>query len=248
MKRIFTLVTLAMMAVSASAIYVTPYKNLYVEVFAAPTGAGTVYLEPKNGDDANYLVDCSDSMGEEAFIKLVFAENGGGGDYTIGCNKGLGVYEVLVDALPESGYELVCLADKVTEDGVYGPDDCYPSIDGGSENERTIAFTWTGQDVININVPKDQHDEDGTSASETPSREDCVADLSLFHDTPDTYVYAIVRELGADLPRFDEDKSTGITNVASVSGAKSCYTLTGQQLRAPVKGINIINGKKVAVK
>lgn len=247
MKKVFTLMVVVLMAATASA-GITPYKNLYVEAYANPTGAGTVYLEPKNGDDANYLVDCSDNMGESAFIKLVFAENGGGGDYTIGCNKGLGVFEVMVDALPEAGYELVCLADKVTDDGVYGPDDCYPSIEGDKENERTISFFWTGQDIININVPKSEHDEDGTSANDTPSREDCAKDLSKFHETPDTYVYAIFREIGADLPMFDENKSTGIRSVNTAKSDKAYYSITGQQLSAPLKGINIINGRKVVVR
>lgn len=250
MKKFFTLMAVVMVAASASA--VTPFKNLYVQANANPTGAGTVYLDPKSADDGQYMVDCSESMGETAFIKLVFGENGGGGDYTVGCNKGLGVYEVKVDALPESGYELVCLADKVVESGVYGPDDCYPSIDGTGENNRTFNFVWTGEDIININVPNDVHDVDGNSNGEiNGDRNALMSQTDLFHETPDVQVYAIFREVGAELPKFDPEKTTDETGVKSVAAEKvanTYFTVTGQQLSSPVKGINIVNGKKVVVK
>lgn len=254
MKKFFTLMAVAMMAASASA--VTPFKNLYVEANAAPTGAGLVYLEPKNSDEYQWIYDVSSEMGETAYIKMVFGENGGW-EHVKGCNvpeegntDENGNYEVIVDTLPEQGYELVCLADKVLEDGIYGPDDCYPSIDGDDSNSYVVDFVWTGIDKVNCNNVN--HFRDGTSenqetGSDRQSRQDCL-DSGAFSDTPDTYIYAIFREVGADLPMFDPEKGTGIKNIAAEKVNKGCYTMTGQQLSAPVKGVNIVNGKKVVIK
>lgn len=44
------------------------------------------------------------------------------------------------------------------------------------------------------------------------------------------------------------DKITAIDNIVTNEAAKAIFTLDGRRLEAPVKGINIINGKKVLVK
>ena len=50
---------------------------------------------------------------------------------------------------------------------------------------------------------------------------------------------------------WDEGEATGIeglTPTPSPKGEGSIYNLNGQKLSAPLKGINIINGRKVIVK
>lgn len=44
------------------------------------------------------------------------------------------------------------------------------------------------------------------------------------------------------------DKPTSINEIENASGVKTVYDLQGRKLAAPVKGINIVNGKKVLVK
>jgi hypothetical protein len=47
----------------------------------------------------------------------------------------------------------------------------------------------------------------------------------------------------------DDNEATGIvTRMTAPIGDGQIYNLSGQRLREPVKGLNIVNGKKVMVK
>ena len=190
--------------VSASA---TPYKALYVEASVYPSGAGTVYLSSKNDEDAGYVKEKSASPGETAFIKCVLGENGN--TDVVGCNARGGVYEVVIDAVHSNGYELVCYADKIREDGIYRDSDVYPVIKGNGEFFRQWSVEWTGNgDWINIDNP-----ELPTRGNE---RDAVFNDFdNNVSENPDTHVYAIFRKVGDELPRYDGDETITISDKAT---------------------------------
>ena len=246
MKKIFTLMAGLVIAASASA---TPYKALYVQAIAEPSGAGVVYLGPKSDEDQGYVYDISEEEGETAFIQWVGGENSDGADMTIGCTKQIGLYEVLAYAFPENGYEFVCFADKVKEDGIYNSDDCYSVIHGNNASEGwTFDFEWTGNgDKINVNSL--DHEQDGHS-SDGISRDEVYERFAEFvHETPDTYVYAIFRKVGDELPKFvpNDENSVKAVNAETTSNG-ILFNAAGQQVGKAVKGIVIQDGKKMIVK
>ncbi|MBQ8047745.1 MAG: hypothetical protein IJ196_07470 [Prevotella sp.] len=245
MKKIFTLIAGIAFAANVNA---TPYKALYVEAYAEPTAGGKVYLSPKSQEDEGFVYDISDEEGESAFIKWVGGENSDGNDYQIGCTKQTGLYEVNVYAFPNDGYELVCYANTIKDDGIYTEDDCYGLIHG--ENAQagwTFDFEYTGNadkiNVNNVNHPQDGHSSDG------PTREEVFADFDQYvSETPDTYVYVIFRKIGDELPKFVQDGGDGIANVnASANNDGVTYNVAGQQV-TNFKGIVVRNGKKYLVK
>ena len=249
MKKIFTFVVALAFAAGANA---TPYKALYVEADAQPVAAGTVYLAPKSTEDETYVFDISEEEGSTAFIKWVGGENSNGEGYP-GCTGGIGMYEVLAYAFPEDGYEFVCFANKVKDDGVYTKDDCYAVIH--SENASggwTFDFDYTGYDQggVKISVNNPNHPEDGHSDKDTgkPSRDDVYANYESYGTvTPDTYVYAIFRKIGDELPKFDSEE-TGIkgidANVNDNVNDNRVYNLAGQRVGSDFKGIVVVGGKK----
>ncbi|MBQ8452268.1 MAG: hypothetical protein IJ539_00640 [Prevotella sp.] len=246
MKKIFTLMASLVLVLNVNA---TPFKALYVEAVAQESGAGKVYLAAKSTEDEGYVYDISEEEGSTAFIKWVAGENSDGADLKIGCTKQIGMYEVLIHAFPADGYELVCYADKVKEDGIYTEDDCYAIIHGeNASGGWSFDFDFTGNgDKINVNNvdhPQDGHSEDG------PSRDDVYAAFEDYvSETPDTYVYVIFRKIGDELPKFVPSDETGITEAkVAVAGQDAVYSLTGQRLSKAVTGIAIQNGKKVVVK
>lgn len=258
MKKIFTLMAFAAFAVSASA--VTPFKNLYVEAYVSPTGAGEVYINPKNDEDAGYVFDQSEDWGETAYLKYVGGENGNGDDVK-GCNKPEnpaspnGTFEVKMNAAANAGYELVCYADAVYEDGIYGESDVYPTFTGDTQNTRVWSFTWTGEaELINVNsLDAPQTGDSNNDDAAYPSRDECLADESLWNTEPDTKVYAIFREVGAELPKFDPEfeghKTTGVLAPKAATASNGVvYNAAGQQVGKAAKGLLIQNGKKVVIK
>lgn len=255
MKKFFTLMAFAAFAVSASA--ETPFKNLYVEAYVSPTGAGEVYINPKNDEDAGYVFDQSEDWGETAFIKYVGGENGNGDDVK-GCNKPEntnspnGTFEVKMNAAANAEYELVCYADAVYEDGVYGESDVYPTFTGDTQNTRVWSFTWTGEAEL-INVNSLDAPQTGSSNGNPRDRAACLADASLWNDEPDTKVYAIFRKVGDELPKFDPEfeghKTTGVLAPKAATASNGVvYNAAGQQVGKAAKGLLIQNGKKVVIK
>lgn len=251
MKKFFTLIAGVMFVASANA--VTPYKNLYVEANVYPTGSGYVYLDGKNDEDKKFIYQQSEDWGETAFIKYVGGENGGGGD-AVGCNAGMGVYEIAVSAEAEADYELVCYADKIKEDGFYGKEDVYPVIKGTGEGQRSWNYEWEGKsEWININCSDDICPVTGNSNGDAEGcdgrkRQDCFEKTSLWNAKPDTYVYVIFRKVGDELPKFVEDATAihGLTIDNKSNGAT--YNLSGQQVGKDFKGVVIKDGKKIVNK
>lgn len=246
MKKFLSLIVVLVAAISAAD--ATPFKALYVEVAAAPEGAGVVYVNPKSEEDAGYVYDQSEDWDETAFMKWVGGENSDGADY-IGCSGHIGLFEVLILAQPEAGYEFVCLSNKVKEDGIYTEDDCYAVIHGESAAEGfTFDFDYTGIDKegVKISVNNAEHPQDGHS-SDGPSRDDVYLEFPQYmSDTPDTYVYAIFRKVGETLPKFEG--STNIRNTKADVENSPIYNILGQPVSQTYKGIAIRNGKKIYMK
>lgn len=247
MKKIFTLMASLVLALNANA---TAYKALYVEVAAESSAAGKVYVAPKkDSEDEGYIYDISDEEGATAFLKWIVGENSNGSDCKIGCTAEIPIYEAAVYVFPNAGYELVCYANKVKEDGIYTEEDCYAVVHGEGVTDENwgFDFEYTGNaDHINVNNP--DHPQDGHS-SDGPSREEVYDSFGNYVSaTPDTKVYVIFRKIGDELPKFVRNEETGIQAVAVETGNATCYSITGQALAAPVKGVNVINGKKVIVK
>jgi len=244
MKKFISLIVVMVAALSVDA---TPYKALYAEVAAAPEGAGVVYMSPKNEEDAGFVIDQSEDWDETAYMKWVGGENSDGKEYP-GCTGATGLYEVLILAQPESGYEVVCIANKVKEDGIYYEDDCYAVIHGESAAAGwTFDFDYTGIDKegVKINVNNVEHPQDGHSnADEGPSRAEVFDDAySYLNDEPDTYVYVIFRKVGETLPKMES--GTGIRAAKADADNSPAYNILGQPVGQTYKGIVIKNGRKM---
>ncbi len=210
MRKLFALFVGMVFAASANA-GITPFKCIYIQANVVPTGCGEIYVDAKNEEDQKYIVYQDEDYMDDTFtFKYVGGENGGGGD-AIGCNAGAGVFEVKMYAEPLPGFELVCYADKIIEGDqpVYTASDCFAVIHGDAENARTWDFAYTGEgDMINIGN-KNHTKEDGTSADDTPSREDCMQpSFWEEYQEPETYVYVIFREIGEEYPKLDENSTT----------------------------------------
>ncbi len=213
MKKIFSLIAfLTVFAFNAQAAVVTVYKNLYATIAATPSGCGEVYIEAATDEDMQYVKEFSDDYGETAMIKATLASNGDEGQ-SGGINSGNPCFFVKVYAEPMEGYELAFYSNKIKEDGIYAPSDCYAVFNQIEGEGRTTSFTATGMgDIININNVITHAREDGTSADDTPTRDDAFAN-GQWDETPDAPVYAIFRKIGDELPKIDHtlgpDPGTG---------------------------------------
>ncbi len=206
MKKIFILLSIAMLSALNANAGVAVYKNLYAEVTASPSGAGEVYLETATDEDASYIKDTSGDYGESAYLKVTLQNNGDEGE-SGGVTSGTPCYFVKVYAEPVDGYELAFYSNVVKESGIYAPSDCYAVFNQTDSNGRTTSFTATGWgDIININNVSKHSREDGTSAEDTPSRDEALNN-GIWEETPDANIYAIFRKVGEELPKIDENAS-----------------------------------------
>lgn len=189
----------------------TPIKNLHLYAEVYPKGAGVVYLAPKAKDNS-YIKEQSNSWGSTAMLKYTTRENGGaddakaqGGD----CQQGVAMYEALVYAKANEGYEFVGLAPDAW-DGYYKAADLYAVHTGDDANSYTFSFTYDGiEDGLAINANSPRHDADG----DDNSGQDEVGDAGKgqpyvfankpWNNTPDTYIYAIFRKKGDATPALD---------------------------------------------
>ncbi len=203
MKKIFILLSMvALASVNANA-GVAVYKNLYAEVTACPSGSGEVYLETATDEDASYVKDTSGDYGETAYIKATLQNDGDEGE-SGGVNSGTPCYFIKVYAEPMDGYELAFYSNVVKESGIYAPSECYAVFNQTDSNGRTTSFAATGWgDIININNVVKHSREDGTSAEDTPSRDEALNN-GIWEETPDANIYAIFRKVGEELPKIDE--------------------------------------------
>ena len=250
MKKFLSFIAVAVACISAGA---TPFKALYAEVEAVPSGAGVVYLNPKNAEDEAYVFDQSLDWDEVAYLMWVGGENSEGADYP-GCTGGTGLYEVLVVAEPAAGYEVVCVADTVREDGIYTEADCYAVIHGESAAAGfTFDFDYSTitEMGVKINVNSTNHPQDGHSQDDGwPDRDEVLANFkSYVSDTPDTYVYVIFRKVGDELPKFVAGGADAI-RAARAEAAKdgATFNVAGQQVVKAYKGVAIQDGRKVILK
>ena len=189
----------------------TPIKNLhlYAEVF--PKGAGVVYLAPKAKDNA-YIKEQSSTFGNTAMLKYTTRENGGaddekaqGGD----CQQGVAMYEALVYAKANDGYEFIGLAPDAW-DGKFVTTDLYAVHTGDDGNSYRFSFNYDGiEDGLAINANNPRHEADG----DDDSGKDVVGDAGKgqpyvfankpWSNTPDTYIYAIFCKKGDATPALD---------------------------------------------
>ncbi len=93
--------------------------------------------------------------------------------------------------------------------------------------------------------------EDATFFS-LPTRGMCSVELPA--DCFDDYAsakgwkYLFIANNDGDSKMLGQQTTTGIGNIAAVDDAKKVFTFAGERVSAPVKGLNIIDGKKVMVK
>jgi|GEM_PF-1662787 len=254
MKKFFTFVAVvAACCMSASA---TPYKALYAEAEVVPSGAGVIYMNGKNAEDEAYIFDQqpqqTDDWDESAYMMWVGGENSDGAEYP-GCTGGIGIYEVKIQAEINEGYEIVCLANTIKEDGIYTEADCYAVIHGeAAATGFTFDFDYSNitEMGVKISVNNPEHPQDGHS-SDGPSRDEVFENFAQYvSDTPDAYVYVIFRKIGDELPKFVADGDPDGIRSASAEGVKdgATYNLVGQKVGKVYKGIFIRDGKKLIVK
>ena len=244
MKKFLSFIFVAVVATSIDA---TPYKALFVEAEAVPSGAGLVYIESKSAEDDDYIFDRSNESDETAYFMWVGGENSNGADYP-GCTGGIGIFEVLIQAYPEDDYEVVCLANTIKEDGNYTESDCYAVIHGQNQ-----ALGWTFDfdysaitemgvkiSVNNVEHPQDGHSEDG------PSRDEVFADFMAYaSETPDAHVYVIFRKKGDELPKFVSEGGESVREaMMDADNNAATYTTSGQKVDQHYKGIVIRRGTK----
>jgi len=202
-------------------------KKIHVVAEVHPIGAGTVYLHAKcKGGNAEaerqYVYDRTGGRGdastnwnadqgweEKAELWYVPGENGSMKD--VDCTHTNPIYEAVMKARPADGWELVCYANKIKEDGIYYPEDCYALIHGDSGDPRNCDFDYrgeewhadnTGEHWINANNNITEHPEkDGSN------QKDVFNTITSRDDFPcvDSHVYAIFRRVGESLPTFSNE-------------------------------------------
>lgn len=204
-----TIAATLLFSVTASAN--TPYKNLHVEAEVVPAGAGVVYLNAKNDEDAGFISAISEDFGEKVFMKATLGENGTQDQYNsregyeVDASGTLSNYEMKLLIEPAPGYEFVCVTNSVQPSGVYFPDICYQQHTGTGINDFVFSWTYDTTDAGNlINVNSVKKAVDGTSDANGGGRDGIFA-LNNWNETPDTKLYVIFKETGADNPKFDHE-------------------------------------------
>lgn len=93
--------------------------------------------------------------------------------------------------------------------------------------------------------------EDETFKS-LPTRGICSVGLPLdcFEDYASAkgWRYLFIASADSDSKMLGQQTTTGIGNMTAVDDSKPVFTFAGERVSAPVKGLNIIDGKKVMVK
>lgn len=244
MKKIFLSLSIAILSSTVNAAVVTVYKNLYSQIEATPTGSGDVYLEPATDNDLGYIKDTSMDYGNSAFLKVTLESNGDEGQ-SGGTNSGNPCFLIKAYAEPAIGYELVCYTNIIRETGIYGPGDCYVIFNQTNSDGRAFSFTPTGLgDIINVNNVKTHSREDGTSADDTPSKDEAF-NTGIWEETPDANIYAIFRKVGDELPKLDmnfvpdagekDDITTNISTWTDAIYIEPISAMSGQDLTLSIK-------------
>ncbi len=225
MKKFLLILGGVILSLSASAIGEASVKHLYVVAEAHPTGAGTVYLHAKNkagnaDAERQYVYDRTGGRGSsptwnadqgwEEKAELWYCPGENGSMKGVDCTGTNPIYEAVMMAQPNDGWELVCYANQIKESGIYTPEDCYALIHGDSGDPRECDFDYTGEEYHNDNTGEHwinannnlaaHNDKDGSSQSDVFN-----AITGLWYTPVDAQVYAIFRRVGEELPRFVKD-------------------------------------------
>lgn len=241
MKRIFfRIAMLALLYVSAlQCANAAPInqKNIYLAVEAYPRAAGVVYADVKPAD-MNYAKDKT-GWGAVSSVKATLQQNGSDANE-------LGMYEAVVSAKANEGYEFVCYSyECYTNDRpIYLKPDIMIEASGfDSENrtftEATNAMGVNGTGAI-LNVYTGNRNDPNTDGI---SREDLFASDN-WSESPDITVYAIFRKKGDLYPTIDLELDVEELECEPQKNNGKAYSLQGTQVNEDYKGIVIMNGKK----
>ena len=241
MKRtIFRIAMLALLCVAAvhraNAAPVNQ-KNIYLAVEAYPGVAGVVYADVKPADK-NYAKDKT-GWGAVASVKATLQQNGEDAN-------GLGMYEAVVSAKANEGYEFVCYSYECysNDRAIYLKPDILieaSSFDSGSRTftEATNAMGVNGTGAI-LNVytgNRSDPNSDGISRDNLFASDD-------WSEVPDLTVYAIFRKKGDLYPTIDLELDVEEVECEPQRLNGKAYNLQGMEVGDDYKGIVIINGFK----
>lgn len=207
-KHLFVLAA-AMFALGAGAS--TPFKNLYVTAEVYPSGAGEIYLSPKESDK-DFVKAQSEGFGEFVELKVSIGENGSQDQYVdhtgyvLDASGDLGMYEAVIEIHPAEGYEFVCLATEISPTDIYDPSMCLQRHTG--DRSADYEFFWNymtdGRNFINVNSADHEVDMTSDEAGEGEDAHTLCFQNFPFSETPDRQLFAIFRKIGEETPCFED--------------------------------------------
>lgn len=120
-------------------------------------------------------------------------------------------------------------------------------IDSYSDNYKSITY-WISDDGTTENQ-FEVYSGKGLNGAEFASIDDLKVGATVI-------VKGKIKKYGSiyefdknnELASYDESTATGITNIKAANAKSAIFNAAGQQLSAPQKGLNIIDGKRVYVK
>lgn len=241
MKRIYLsialLAVLTMAAVHRANAAPINQKNVYLSVVAYPSAAGVVYADVKPADQ-NYAKDKT-GWGAVSTVKATLQQNGDD------CN-GLSMYEAVVSAKANEGYEFVCYSYETysNDRAIYLRPDIMVEASGFDSGSRTFteatnAMGVNGTGAI-LNVYTGNRNDPN---SDGISRDDLFASDN-WSESPDITVYAIFRKKGDYYPMIDIELDVEEVECEPQKPDGKAYNLQGMQVGDDYKGIVIMNGKK----
>lgn len=236
--RIALLVLLYMAAVHCANAAPVNQKNIYLAVEAFPSAAGVVYADVKPAD-SKYAKDKT-GWGAVSTVKATLQQNGDD------CN-GLSMYEAVVSAKANEGYEFVCYSYETysNDRAIYLRPDIMVEASGFDSGSRTFteatnAMGVNGTGAI-LNVYTGNRNDPN---SDGISRDDLFASDN-WSETPDLTVYAIFRKKGDLYPMIDLELDVEELECEPPTLDGKAYNLQGIEVGEDYKGIVIVNGKKI---
>ena len=212
-------------------------KNIYLAVEAYPSVAGVVYADVKPADQ-NYAKDKT-GWGAVSSVKATLQQNG------VDANE-LGMYEAVVSAKANEGYEFVCYSYECYSNDrpIYLKPDIMIEASGFDSETRTFteainAMGVNGTGAI-LNVYTGNRNDPNTDGI---SRDNLFASDN-WSESPDITVYAIFRKEGDLYPTIDLELDVEELECEPQKPNGKAYNLQGIQVNENYKGIVIINGKK----
>ena len=235
--RIAMLTLLDMAAVHCANAAPVNQKNIYLAVEAYPSAAGVVYADVKPADQ-NYAKDKT-GWGAVSAVKATLQQNG------VDANE-LGMYEAVVSAKANEGYEFVCYSYEcyMNDRPIYLKPDIMIEASGFDSESRTFteatnAMGVNGTGAI-LNVYTGNRNDPN---SDVISRDNLFASDN-WSESPDIVVYAIFRKEGDIYPTIDLELDVEELECEPQKLNGKAYNLQGIQVNEDYKGIVIMNGKK----